>query len=389
MTPTPTRPSLRHDERGIALAIAIFALVIIATLVTGVFFMARLEQRSGNSALWSTQAAEAADAGLNATLANWPSAVNTLAAGTTQALATQTMGGNIRYTASVYKVSDQIFLVQSRGERTDAGGGVLAGTSVGRVVRLVIPNIEINAALTANGPVTQGGSSEIDGNDNIPDDWAACTPTTAVAGLRTSYTHTVNGAATTLEGDPPKVENDTSVTSAKITDAFWEFAALADHVYTGNWPPSQGILPVLDGDGNCTTTFDNWGEPWRSPKTGTVTACIDRAPIVHVTGDFKVTAGGGGRRGQGVLLVEGDFSIAGNFEFTGILIVLGSVDMKGTGNKITGAVLTNSTSGASVGEESTIAGNPNVLYSSCAISAVLASGARARPLAERSWVQLY
>lgn len=146
MSPAPqSRPALRRDERGIALALAIFALVVIATLVGGVFFMARLEQRSGSNTLWSTQAAEAADAGLNATLANWSGTWNTMAVGTPSTLSTVSLGGNARYTVTIRKLTSALFFVSSRGERTDAGGGVLSGNTVGRVVRIVVPEVDINA----------------------------------------------------------------------------------------------------------------------------------------------------------------------------------------------------------------------------------------------------
>jgi hypothetical protein len=390
--PIRQQVTLRQDERGIALAIAIFALVIIATLVAGAFFMARLEQRSGTNALWSTQAQEAADAGLNATLADWSGTYNTMDPGESSDLATVTMGSGIRYTPSVTKISDRIFLVESTGERVDAGGGVLSGTKVGRIVRIIVPDVDIDAALTANGPVTQGGTSVINGNDNLPLNWdpAECAPGPPVAGLRTSDSLTTNGNALTLDGAPPLVEDDASVTSDMITSLFDELKELVKPgmIMNGNWGPNEPVLPVVDGAGNCTTSINNWGEPWRLPQLGTVVACVSRAPVIHIKGDFKVTSGGGGRRGQGILLVDGDFDIAGNFEFAGIVIALGAVKMTGTGNKITGAVLTNSMNGAAI-EESAISGNPNVLYSACAIAAVVAGNANARPLAERSWVQLY
>jgi Tfp pilus assembly protein PilX len=52
------------DERGIALAVAIFALVIIGALVAGTFYAARLEQLTGRNTFTAAQAAEAAEAGL-------------------------------------------------------------------------------------------------------------------------------------------------------------------------------------------------------------------------------------------------------------------------------------------------------------------------------------
>ena len=52
------------NERGVALAVAVFALVVIGALVAGIFFAGRVEQQSGRNTFYAAQAAEAADAGL-------------------------------------------------------------------------------------------------------------------------------------------------------------------------------------------------------------------------------------------------------------------------------------------------------------------------------------
>jgi type II secretory pathway component PulK len=57
------------DERGIALLIALVALGVIGALVGGIFFAARLEQQSGQNALYAVQAGEAAEAGLSEAVA--------------------------------------------------------------------------------------------------------------------------------------------------------------------------------------------------------------------------------------------------------------------------------------------------------------------------------
>ncbi len=383
MTPTTERPTLRRDERGIALAIAIFALVIIATLVTGVFFMARLEQRSGNNALWSTQAAEAADAGLNATLANWSSSYNSIPTGNSQTLATVTFPGNVaRYTPVVMKVSDQIFLVQSRGERI-GGGGVLSSTVVGKIVRMALPDLQADAALTSKGGATVGGNSFIDGRNTVPEGWAEC-PTSGLTdkpGIRTDAASVKASIPKHVQGSPPVVTSDAGVTDDLFIDAFNSLLPLVNKPLTDE--NMTGMSPSLDSGVCNASLMYNWGEPYRNPPVGgAVTACNDYFPIMHRVGDLKVQTG----RGQGILLVTGDFHVRGNFIFNGIVIALGEVKGNGTGNKITGAVFAYN---SDFGDETSFIGNPQVRYSSCAISQVLAGAARAVPLAERSWVQLY
>jgi hypothetical protein len=385
----PTPLSLRHDERGIALAIAIFALVIIATLVAGVFFMARLEQRSGSNALWSTQAQEAADAGLNAVVANWPSAINGAPLGVPQALATTVLGGNIRYTPAVTKMSDQIFLVQSRGERTDAAGGVLSGVTVGRIVRMVVPNIQADAALTSKGGASVGGNSIVDGRNSVPEGWTTCPSPLPPdkAGVRTDASSVKGTDGKHIFGSPPKDLNDTEVTNQMFDDLFNAFIPLANKLLTnaivGSSENMNGMGPTLSG-GTCNTgDAFNWGEPYRNPpQSGAVPACYGYMPVLYRPGNLKVQTG----RGQGILLVDGDFEVRGNFVFNGIVIARGEVKGNGTGNKITGAVFAQN---AEIGDLTSFIGDPQVRYSSCSISQVLLGTARARPLAERSWVQLY
>jgi hypothetical protein len=251
-TPTPT---LRRDERGMALALAIFALVIIATLVAGVFFLARLEQRSGSNALWSTQAAEAADAGLNETLANWSSGgFNSLAIGGSPiTLAPKSLGANSRYSTTVRRVSSQVFLIQSRGERT-GGGGVLAGTSLGRLVRLVTPNLTANAAVTSVGGVNINGNITVNGANTPPVGWgpSACPAVTdTVASIQSASTVPPPYGSATLVGNPgPKgvVENDPSVTAAYINNLFSSLSAAAGSstniTYVGNWSSAMSPAPV-------------------------------------------------------------------------------------------------------------------------------------------------
>ena len=58
------RASPVANERGMALAVAIFALVVIGALVAGTFYAGRLEQQTGQNGFYAVQAAEAAQGAL-------------------------------------------------------------------------------------------------------------------------------------------------------------------------------------------------------------------------------------------------------------------------------------------------------------------------------------
>jgi hypothetical protein len=91
--------------------------------------------------------------------------------------------------------------------------------------------------------------------------------------------------------------------------------------------------------------------------------------------------------GQGILLVEGNLRIRGGFTFFGIIITQGTFTTGAGINRIVGAVM--ASNGGDLNQ--TITGTALIWYSPCAVTrAVLNNSAlsRARPLAERSWVDL-
>ena len=91
--------------------------------------------------------------------------------------------------------------------------------------------------------------------------------------------------------------------------------------------------------------------------------------------------------GQGVLLVDGTLDLRGNFLFYGIIIVQGDFETQGNGNRIIGAVM------ASNGllDDQSITGGSEITYSRCTVQRAIlnnASLSRARPLLQRSWVDM-
>ena len=127
-----------NDERGIALAIAVFALAVIGALVGGTFFVGRLEQQSGRNAIFAVQAGEVAEAGLS-------DAIATIAAATLEGLpvggapidiGTLTLAGGVRASRQVTRLTGSLFLIRASGVRNDPGGTTLAVRSLGLLVRL-------------------------------------------------------------------------------------------------------------------------------------------------------------------------------------------------------------------------------------------------------------
>lgn len=130
--------TLPNDERGIALPLALFVLIVVGALVAASFFAARLEQQSGRNTLFAAQAREAAEAGLSQALA-------TLDAPTLEAIAfgdpplsldPVNLNNGVDAGGDVRRLTGALFLVRVQGWRRSAGGVVLATRSLGALVQL-------------------------------------------------------------------------------------------------------------------------------------------------------------------------------------------------------------------------------------------------------------
>ncbi len=368
-------PSVR-DEQGIALVLAIVALVVIGALVAGTFFVSTTEQRTSVNALAASKAFEAAEAGLQTTMAGWSSGYNSAAypgqVATTSGTITSS-GAN--HADTILRLNSNLFLIKAAGTQGTATQSLAA------LIRLVSANPDVQAAVTARGTVNIGGNATVTGIETTPPNWT-CSSSSDLAGIRTNAGVTTTGHSYQLNGNPATLQNDASVTTATFMTPFNQLKAirtlsLPAGNYNGMVPSTTGLPAACDKTDN-----NNWGEPWRSPTGGTVTACTNYAPIIYLSGNSSMQNG----RGQGVLLVEGDLDLRGNVEWTGIIITTGQISTRGTGSKVTGAVMAND---VDLGDQTSFLGNPTVAFSRCAIDYVLQQVAQPQRLAARSWMQMY
>ena len=124
------------SERGMALALALLAMVVIAAIVAGGFASAFLEQRVGRNTLYAVQAAGAAEAGAVAVVGEWNThGLGSLAPGGSAVLPTAPLPGGAAYSPTVTRLNGELFLVRVEGVRSDAAGGVLARRELGLLVR--------------------------------------------------------------------------------------------------------------------------------------------------------------------------------------------------------------------------------------------------------------
>jgi len=366
-------PSVRN-ERGIALVVAITALVVIGAIVAGTFFISTLEQRTAVNGVQATQAFEAADAGLQNAVANWSSSYNSLATYSSQVVSTASYGAAVD-TVVVTRLNSNMFHLVS----TATSGGAVQ--TLGAVLKMITSNPDVQAAVTARGDVTVGGNATVRGQETAPPNWT-CAAAADRAGIRTSGTVSTSGNSYTLTGNPATTQNDAAVTSSLFTTPFDQLRQLTTMtIASGNY---NGMAPTTTGSPARCNSADqnNWGEPWRSPTGGTVTQCTTYSPVIYVPGNLSLQNG----RGQGILLINGYLEIRGNVEWTGLIIAIGHVDTRGTGSKITGAVMAND---VDLAEDNSLLGNPTVAYSRCAIDYVLQQASVARPVAARPWFRTF
>jgi hypothetical protein len=388
------RTSRLTDERGMALAVAIFALVVIGALVAGAFFAGHLEQRTGRNTLYAAQAADAAEMGVSKVVSDWDQFnLNSTAVGATTALGTTTVG-RTTYNQDVIRLNNDLFLVKSLGKRLDASGNTLAQRTVAMVTRLSYVSATANAAVTAGKSVNFNGNAfEVVGNDSVPAGWSGesgCSTGAAKAGVRTAETVTSSSQQDdNITGSPAQVEHDPTVTADFFNifgDVTFDDLKKSADIILPYTTPYNGAAPSLTA-GNpqrCNIADQmNWGEPHRN-GAGYTAQCVNYFPILYGSGTQTKLAAGG--RGQGLLLVEGDLDISGGFEWTGLIVAKGGIKITGNGNKITGALLAQD---VALDDQNSISGNTTLQFSSCALSKAIQGSAFAEPMTMRSWVQAY
>ena len=374
-------------RRGFALPVAVFALVIVGVIMTSGVFIARQEGRIGVASEHAGLAFYLTEQGLVELMDNWnvdrfgalPSWGDTTV--------TEDYPGVGSVTTRITRMTDYLYFVDAAGTVT-RGGAMLSGASrrVGVTIRRVTADMAPPAALTTRGPTQLTGTAEVHGEDEMPAGWGGVCPggLEDKPGILTDDTSQIStlGAAQ-ITGDP-EVAEDTSIADSTFTqfgDLEWdELTAMADIVLSGGSITTMAPDSTIGGDCRTGQAFpSNWGNP-ENPGA----ACFEWFPLIHTTGDANVQSGG---VGQGILLVDGDLELRGFFVFYGIIIVQGSVNTQGSGNRVYGGVMA---SNADLESQSFVGGSV-VTNSTCAVSRALLKNpnlTRVRPLASRSWVDL-
>jgi hypothetical protein len=386
------RQWISESRRGFALATAVGAVALVGALVAGAFVASTAEFRTGRDAIEQTRAFEAAEYGNNALRNNWNSAWNNLLLRGDTLVRTYDAGG-VPATVRVMRLSDGMFLVTSEASAGTTGASG-ARRRVSSLLKLSIPNVKINGALTARGTTKIGGSATMIGRDTLYPGWdcPAPAPGTGTAGVAVpgwsslALGGTCAGMAC-LQGTPLlKLGAEMADTNTYFSYGDYQWAdlvAMANKT-VGNGPHTA-VGPRYAGGACDTGNLLNWGEP-NKVTAGPPGACENYFPIIYAPGDLKIN----GDRGQGILLVNGSLEVAGGFQFYGLVIVRGELKTTGTGGHFNGTVMAaNVAVGGALTSNNTVSGNAMFRYSSCALMSALRGSASPVGVRDRSWVELY
>src|SRR5687767_6943187 len=383
---------ISRERRGFALAAAVGALALVGALVAGAFVASTAEFRTGRDALQQTRAFAAAEFGNNAMRSNWNNAWNNSLNRGDTLVRTYDAGGATAI-VRVTRLSDNIFLVTSEAS---AGTGLASASRrrVASLLKLSIPNVRINGALTARGTTKVGGSALMIGRDTLYPGWDCPAPAagTGVAGLAVPGWSSITLGGTCanyacVQGTPVVklgLEMADTNTYFNYGDYQWnDLVAMANKTMSPG--PHTAVGPRY-ANGQCDTgNLLNWGEPTKV-TVGPPGACENYFPIIYAPGDLKIN----GDRGQGILLVGGNLEVAGGFQFYGLVIVRGELRTAGTGGHFTGTVLAaNVAVGGELTSTNTVSGAATFRYSSCALMSALRGSASPVGIRDRAWVELY
>jgi Tfp pilus assembly protein PilX len=378
------------NKKGMALPMALAAIVIIGGLISAAVYVSTQDYRIASNTARESQAIAVAEYGLNRALQDWQTSANlTMVAGDTVKRAYTLNGGTAN--VMITRLPGSFFWATS--EATTGGVGQQARRRYGSLLRINNPNVQFLGAVTAAGNVRVSGNVTLSGNDVSPSGWTSCPTTANIPGsvISPTATVTVNGSVS-VSGNPPYTTSaaaaDTNTYFSYGNMTYASLAALANitlpgGTYNGMAPTTNaGVLGLggILGTATCRTTdVNNWGDPVRHIPAA---ACETYFPIIHVTGNLSVSNG----TGQGILLIDGDFTKAGNFSFYGLVIARGTIRSSGSNNGVTGAEMA---AAIDEGDAVTLSGNTKIQYSSCVLANAFNGSSSLAPVRQRAWVDLY
>jgi|GEM_PF-755365 len=367
-------------RRGVALVMAVVAMAVLGVLVAGVFFTALREQRDGHDAVHRVQALASAEYGLAATLSpeTWRPEWNGSTRRGLLYLNAFDPAPDAADTVRIWKLEQGSFLLVSTGVAGPASSP--AFRRIGLLVALRIPWLGARAAVIARDGAWVGDSSRISGIDTVPPHWS-CPPEDVdrPAVIVPAVTSVSGGECTAkpcLVGAPP-VSADVAAAGPEMYERFGTRDRDSIAAFGVQLAGDAAILapaPALDRAGECDVTRpDVLGDPLR--LLGEESPCADHFPLIHAPGNMRIEGG----TGEGLLIVDGDLTIAGGAYFSGVAAVRGVLE-------ITGA---SALHGTALASRVMVRGGSLARYSSCAVERALRAAALPVVPEGMAWSEMY
>ena len=378
----PVHSSLTKPSRGFALVLALIALLIISTVVIAGYLVSSRQLTAGLAGLAANAGLYSAEAGLNASLAVWSSkSAAELRPGSTMQLLSGELASGDAYDVWVTRLDDgsddrAFFLIRSVGTARGPGGG---RRQLGLLVQAdqLSDSLCCAAALSSAARVSMESSALVSGDHLGGGEDSACYPSEARPGIlldeRSGQLSVQAGSR--ISGDPPVLRSSDVGRQAEALRLRFlqhrDFTLPAGTVIKHVGPASQA-------DGICQRRRrDNWGAPGTSSHP-----CSSYLPIVHASGDLTLLSG----RGQGILIVDGNLTLQGGFQFDGIILLAGSLDARTPGAGVRGAII--------AGREDAVIAlgtGARIQYDPCAVRRALwgSNLGALRPLAQRAWLEIF
>lgn len=363
-----TRPRVMlRSRRGVALAVAMFALVAIAALAQAIIAPVIAHRRATTRLAVHHHAESAVERTIVDVLGTWSVARwEQIPVGGEWLVDGLSPPWNAAVQARVDRRSGTIFLLTASVTVPATQAPVTAIRTVTLELRRMAA--EPAAALTAGASVRFGTSGDV---RTAPE---CVHPDSAIAPLvlvppDTDVDPWGPGADSRVAYDSAAGDPATYAQPAGLDLAQLLAMAAAD------LPPGASVAPEPSAEsGSCRIAADHWGEPRRA-TLDMVDECADSYPVVSAAGDLRIDGG----RGQGILYVRGRLQIVGPFEFSGVIIASGGIETSGGEVVLSGAVFTGPGAG--------VLANAETLFerSSCAVSAAAAASAWITPIPRRAW----
>jgi len=357
------QPGSRAD-RGAALALVVWGLVVGGALLTLVTLLAVQEQRAAGALRQEERGlvgAERVGAELLAGLR-----VGTLRVALPRAFDSLPLNAGADWSAVVRRLTADVVLLEVAPRRPEGPASREAATvRLGWLLHPVPDSVAVLAAVSVGGPVALGDEVVISGADSPVSGGDSCpSPDSAIAGIAAPEVSLTGSAQ--LAGSPPELSRDTSDLAA-----FDVLSSRATLVLPGG---SYTTSPATVGTSCDLQSKTNWGDPGGSGRP-----CGQYLPVVRIEGDLMLDGG----VGQGILLVNGDLHVRSAFTFHGILIVKGAVDITAPTDVRGILAAARLRSGADPVTQL------KVHYSKCIVSNDLKTAASFSPLSSRAWIPLF